>query len=84
MVGSVRPATNSDQNVLRIGGRDGMITVRTIMKPEEIPSIVFVCVSTEGVQLDDDEDIPEIDVRILSYYTLAAARQRLREMGELT
>lgn len=67
-----------EQTVMTVGGYDGLIHVRTVTNRHEIPEIIFV-----QVPVKSNESSDEIEYNILSYYSLASARQRLRELGEI-
>ena len=56
-----------------------MIYVSKITKKADIPDRLFFMVMSPA-----DDDMLETNGEIVQYMTLAAARQRLREKGELT
>lgn len=62
---------------MTVGGVEGMVHTRTVLNRAEIPSLIFVTVPVLDIENAESE------IMILGYYTLAAARQCLREMGEI-
>jgi hypothetical protein len=74
---------DGEQRVLKIGlDPDAIVMVRSIIPSRQIPNQIIVSVPSE-VEDSPAED-PSIEIRLLSYFTLAGARQRLREIGELS
>ena len=61
-----------------------IIRVRRITDRVEIPPVVFFLIPHMSEQNNTDPIAEDIDMELVTYYTLAAARQKLRERREIT